>query len=117
MRELERQQKEQEENADRQFDMLAEPTARTPRSAAAAAVVSATNSRFLCSRRSSEDSLEEGGGSLRDMRVRVGDRDAKKYRMSREISDEGGVLRNQMQALLFHLARLKIFLVFNFGYS
>ncbi|KAJ8945385.1 hypothetical protein NQ318_007031 [Aromia moschata] len=34
MRELERQQKEQEENADRQFDMLAEPLARTPRSAA-----------------------------------------------------------------------------------
>lgn len=61
MRELERQQKEQEENADRQFDMLAEqPIVRTPRSTAA--------SRYLSSRRSSEDSLEDGG-SLRDLRV------------------------------------------------
>ncbi|XP_056638022.1 leucine-rich repeat flightless-interacting protein 2 isoform X2 [Diorhabda sublineata] len=61
MRELERQQKEQEENADRQFDMLAsEPTSlvRTPRSA---------GTRYLSSRRSSEDSLEDGG-SLRDLR-------------------------------------------------
>ncbi|KAG5879724.1 hypothetical protein JTB14_023040 [Gonioctena quinquepunctata] len=61
MRELERQQKEQEENADRQFDMLAEPVAvvRTPRSSA--------GSRYLSSRRSSEDSLEDGG-SLRELR-------------------------------------------------
>lgn len=61
MRELERQQKEQEENADRQFDMLAEPLARTPRAVT-------TTSRYLSSRRSSEDSLEDGG-SLRDLRV------------------------------------------------
>lgn len=61
MRELERQQKEQEENADRQFDMLAEPTARTPR-------IGTASSRYLSSRRSSEDSLEDGG-SLRDLRV------------------------------------------------
>lgn len=61
MRELERQQKEQEENADRQFDMLAEPMARTPRSATA-------GSRYLSSRRSSEDSLEDGG-SLRELKV------------------------------------------------
>ncbi|XP_074039910.1 leucine-rich repeat flightless-interacting protein 2 isoform X5 [Leptinotarsa decemlineata] len=61
MRELERQQKEQEENADRQFDMLVEPVAvvRTPRSSA--------GSRYLSSRRSSEDSLEDGG-SLRELR-------------------------------------------------
>uniref|UniRef100_A0A6P7GLL4 Leucine-rich repeat flightless-interacting protein 2 isoform X2 n=1 Tax=Diabrotica virgifera virgifera TaxID=50390 RepID=A0A6P7GLL4_DIAVI len=61
MRELERQQKEQEENADRQFDMLSsEPTSlvRTPRSA---------GNRYLSSRRSSEDSLEDGG-SLRELR-------------------------------------------------
>ncbi|CAG9861882.1 unnamed protein product [Phyllotreta striolata] len=61
MRELERQQKEQEENADRQFDMLSsEPTSlvRTPRS----------TGRFLSSRRSSEDSLEDGGGSFRELR-------------------------------------------------
>ncbi|KAI4460692.1 leucine rich repeat in flii interacting protein [Holotrichia oblita] len=58
MRELERQQKEQEENADRQFDMLSEPLARPTR---------ATGSRYLSSRRSSEDSLEDGG-SLREIR-------------------------------------------------
>lgn len=62
MRELERQQREQEENADRQFDMLAEPMARTPR-------IGTASSRYLSSRRSSEDSLEDGG-SLRDLRVR-----------------------------------------------
>lgn len=59
MRELERQQKEQEENADRQFDMLAEPLARSART---------TGSRYLSSRRSSEDSLEDGG-NIRDLRV------------------------------------------------
>lgn len=63
MRELERQQREQEENADRQFDMLTEPMARTPR-------IGTASSRYLSSRRSSEDSLEDGG-SLRDLRVRV----------------------------------------------
>nr|CAH7731585.1 unnamed protein product [Callosobruchus chinensis] len=90
MRELERQQREQEENADRQFDMLAGATTqdspaamvgggmgagavtvgaalasagavRTPRSAAVAA------SRYMSSRRSSEDSLEDTG-SLRELR-------------------------------------------------
>nr|CAI5825046.1 unnamed protein product [Callosobruchus analis] len=89
MRELERQQREQEENADRQFDMLAGATTqdsptvtvggmgagavavgaalagagavRTPRSATAAA------SRYMSSRRSSEDSLEDTG-SLRELR-------------------------------------------------
>ncbi|KRT78972.1 hypothetical protein AMK59_8682 [Oryctes borbonicus] len=58
MRELERQQKEQEENADRQFDMLSEPIGRPTR---------ATGSRYLSSRRSSEDSLEDSG-SLRELR-------------------------------------------------
>lgn len=71
MRELERQQKEQEENADRQFDMLSEPITRTPRS------ISGTTSRYLSSRRSSEDSLEDGG-SLRDLRVRKNSMRAKK---------------------------------------
>lgn len=58
MRELERQQREQEENADRQYDML-EATTRAARSA---------GSRYLSSRRSSEDSLEDGG-SIREIRV------------------------------------------------
>lgn len=61
MRELERQQKEQEENLDRQYDMIEHTTraARTP-----------GTGRFLSisSRRSSEDSLEDGG-SLREIRV------------------------------------------------
>ncbi|KAK5645236.1 hypothetical protein RI129_006536 [Pyrocoelia pectoralis] len=57
MRELERQQKEQEENADRQYDML-EATHRTSRT---------SGNRFLSSRRSSEDSLEDGG-SIREIR-------------------------------------------------
>ncbi|XP_018335616.1 leucine-rich repeat flightless-interacting protein 2 isoform X2 [Agrilus planipennis] len=57
MRELERQQKEQEENADRQYDMI-EASSRSTRT---------VGSRYLSSRRSSEDSLEDGG-SLRELR-------------------------------------------------
>ncbi|KAK4876286.1 hypothetical protein RN001_012708 [Aquatica leii] len=57
MRELERQQKEQEENADRQYDMI-EQSHRTTRT---------TGNRYLSSRRSSEDSLEDGG-SIREIR-------------------------------------------------
>lgn len=57
MRELERQQKEQEENADRQYSML-EETTRAART---------VGNRYLSSRRSSEDSLEDGG-SLREIR-------------------------------------------------
>ncbi|CAH0554425.1 unnamed protein product [Brassicogethes aeneus] len=71
MRELERQQREQEENADRQFDMLADqpPLARLPRTAPSPAAAAAA-SRYLSSRRSSEDSLEDGGGTstLREIR-------------------------------------------------
>lgn len=75
MRELERQQREQEENADRAYDMLAEPLARTPRTPntslpitpRAAAAVGISPSAYLSSRRSSEDSLEDGG-SLKDVR-------------------------------------------------
>ncbi|XP_065155768.1 leucine-rich repeat flightless-interacting protein 2 isoform X3 [Atheta coriaria] len=59
MRDLERQQREQEENADRQFDMLSEPAVRRP--------VPASVRSLLQSRRSSEDSLEDTG-SLRDLR-------------------------------------------------
>lgn len=58
MRELERQQKEQEENADRQYDMLEATHHRTSRT---------SGNRFLSSRRSSEDSLEDGG-SIREIR-------------------------------------------------
>ncbi|KAF5271939.1 hypothetical protein FQA39_LY07956 [Lamprigera yunnana] len=57
MRELERQQKEQEENADRQYDMI-EATHRATRT---------SGTRYMSSRRSSEDSLEDGG-SIREIR-------------------------------------------------
>ncbi|XP_021913867.1 leucine-rich repeat flightless-interacting protein 2 isoform X10 [Zootermopsis nevadensis] len=71
MRELERQQKEIEENADSVHDMYRDPSIRSAR---VAATVSGTRSTSLggtnsyqSSRRSSEDSLEEGI-SLRDVR-------------------------------------------------
>lgn len=71
MRELERMQREQEENADRQFDMMVastEPVWAGPRGRGAPT----TTRHRPASRRNSEDSLEDGGGgggSLRDLRV------------------------------------------------
>lgn len=70
MRELERIQREQEENADRQFDMMVASTepAWVPRSTRPVA----TTRHRPASRRNSEDSVEDGGGgsnSLRDLRV------------------------------------------------
>lgn len=81
MRELERQQKELEQNADRVFDMqnaagvdplsrsrvaiLSTPTTSTP--------ISTNRGNSLSSRRSSEDSLEEEGRSLRDLRHELKD--------------------------------------------
>lgn len=83
MRELERQQKEQEQNADRVFDMQnaagVDPLSRsriaglsTPTTSS---IPSSTNHRgnSLSSRRSSEDSLEEEGRSLRDLRHELKD--------------------------------------------
>lgn len=68
MRELERQQKEQEQNADRVFDMQqssgADPIARNR----VTGVNSLRTNNTMNSRRSSEDSVEEEGRSLRDMR-------------------------------------------------
>ncbi|CAG9772282.1 unnamed protein product [Ceutorhynchus assimilis] len=73
MRELERMQREQEENADRQFDMLVASSdpAWGPRGRG----TSATRHR-PASRRNSEDSLEDsgsGGGSLRDLKAELKD--------------------------------------------
>lgn len=69
MRELERQQKEQEQNADRAFDMQTsagiDPLVRTRTS------VGSLRGGTMSSRRSSEDSLEEDGRSLRDVRLKV----------------------------------------------
>lgn len=71
MRELERQQKEQEQNADRVFDMQSsagiDPIARSRLAISSASTIPIRGSS-MSSRRSSEDSLEEEGRSLRDIR-------------------------------------------------
>ncbi|XP_064211092.1 leucine-rich repeat flightless-interacting protein 2 isoform X3 [Tribolium castaneum] len=95
MRELERQQKEQEENADRQFDMLAEPMARTARTVTA-------GSRYLSSRRSSEDSLEDGG-SLRDLRNELKEYEEK----FRKAMIANAQLDNDKTSLTYQLELLK----------
>ncbi|KAK9501273.1 hypothetical protein O3M35_012015 [Rhynocoris fuscipes] len=68
MRELERQQKEADENADRIYDMYSDGVTRAARVTASVnnSRLSASNS-YQSSRRSSEDSLEETA-SLRDVR-------------------------------------------------
>lgn len=70
MRELERQQIELEQNADRAFDMQSsssiDPIARSR-----LAAIGRTSNNTTSSRRSSEDSLEEEGRSLRDMRQEI----------------------------------------------
>lgn len=83
MRELERQQKELEQNADRVFDLQQQSAslgtsasvdtslgaARTPGSRLTVnSTVGGVRGSSLSSRRSSEDSLEEEGRSLRDLR-------------------------------------------------
>uniref|UniRef100_A0A1B0EZ03 Uncharacterized protein n=2 Tax=Phlebotomus papatasi TaxID=29031 RepID=A0A1B0EZ03_PHLPP len=77
MRELERQQKEQEQNADRVFDMHNNANIDgTNRSRIAVSSVSNSTgirSSSTISRRSSEDSLEEEGRSLRDIRYELKD--------------------------------------------
>lgn len=75
MRELERQQKEQEQNADRAFDMQTssglDPTGRSSRFAMSSATLGSLRSGTMSSRRSSEDSLEEEGRSLRDIKQEI----------------------------------------------
>lgn len=69
MRELDRQQKELEQNADRVYDMQQSEVLSTPRSRLALNIhSSALRGNSVSSRRSSEDSLEEEGRSLRDLR-------------------------------------------------
>lgn len=71
MKELERQQKEQEQNADRVFDMQAEqgipPRTRYNLSPA----VNSVARNNVISRRSSEDSVEEEGRNHRDIRYEL----------------------------------------------
>lgn len=73
MRDLERQQKEQEQNADRAFDMHQQQTAAVDpvvrsRLAMTSNALGSLRGTTMSSRRSSEDSLEEEGRSLRDIR-------------------------------------------------
>ncbi|KOX75585.1 Leucine-rich repeat flightless-interacting protein 2 [Melipona quadrifasciata] len=73
MRELERQQKEAEENADRVYDMCSADVNRTmrvtPDSVRTSRLLTNSNN-FQSSRRSSEDSLEDAGLS-RDLRLEL----------------------------------------------
>ncbi|XP_066595013.1 leucine-rich repeat flightless-interacting protein 2 isoform X3 [Prorops nasuta] len=73
MRELERQQKEAEENADRVYDMCAADTNRamrvTPDPVRSSRLLTNSNN-FQSSRRSSEDSLEDAGLN-RDLRLEL----------------------------------------------
>ncbi|XP_067637700.1 leucine-rich repeat flightless-interacting protein 2 isoform X2 [Eurosta solidaginis] len=81
MRELERQQKEQEQNADRVFDMhtvsgidsLSRLAIGVGSSPLGALVLNSTRANSMSSRRSSEDSLEEEGRNLRDIRHELKD--------------------------------------------
>ncbi|KAG5683646.1 hypothetical protein PVAND_012917 [Polypedilum vanderplanki] len=76
MRELDRQQKELEQNADRAYDMQQSEALSTPRSRLTVNnnhLSSRGNSMTPSSRRSSEDSLEEEGRSLRDLRHELKD--------------------------------------------
>lgn len=71
MKELERQQKEQEQNADRVFDMQAEQgIAPRTRYNLSPAVNSVARNNVI-SRRSSEDSVEEEGRNHRDIRFEL----------------------------------------------
>ncbi|KAL1463608.1 hypothetical protein WDU94_015348 [Cyamophila willieti] len=72
LREIERQQKEAEENADRAFDVMSDTMNRTVKIATAVPSPRAL-SLTLMSRRSSEDSLEGGETSqaYRDMRMEL----------------------------------------------
>lgn len=80
MRELERQQQQQELNADRVFDLHTTASGIDPLSRTRLGIVSSASpvmsgilsstrgGNSMSSRRSSEDSLEEEGRSLRDIR-------------------------------------------------
>ncbi|XP_058127882.1 leucine-rich repeat flightless-interacting protein 2 isoform X2 [Anopheles ziemanni] len=115
MRELERQQKELEQNADRVFDLQqqsiglsGEPVSldrtSTPRSSRMMAQGSASAARgsALSSRRNSEDSLEEEARSLRDLRHELKDveeRFRKAMIANAQLDNERSSLNYQIQLL------------------
>uniref|UniRef100_A0A182K5E9 Leucine-rich repeat flightless-interacting protein 2 n=1 Tax=Anopheles christyi TaxID=43041 RepID=A0A182K5E9_9DIPT len=110
MRELERQQKELEQTADRVFDLqqqsigLSEPAnlVATPRSSRILAQNAVTRGSALSSRRNSEDSLEEEARSLRDLRHELKDveeRFRKAMIANAQLDNERSSLNYQIQLL------------------
>lgn len=92
MRELDRQQKELEQNADRVYDMQQSEVMTTPRSRLTGLTVnnhsSALRGNSMSSRRSSEDSLEEEGRSLRDLRHELKVRELKAFNVMKHFIDD-----------------------------
>uniref|UniRef100_A0A182NAD4 Leucine-rich repeat flightless-interacting protein 2 n=1 Tax=Anopheles dirus TaxID=7168 RepID=A0A182NAD4_9DIPT len=111
MRELERQQKELEQNADRVFDLqqqsigLSEPAGlvATPRSSRMLAQSTATRGSALSSRRNSEDSLEEEARSLRDLRHELKDVEER----FRKAMIANAQLDNERSSFNYHIQLLK----------
>ncbi|XP_046390795.1 leucine-rich repeat flightless-interacting protein 2 isoform X3 [Ischnura elegans] len=124
MRELERQQKEAEENADRVYDMYSDPVGRpghrvsTPsgrtssvgigNSSVGVTSVTVASPSYLSSRRSSEDSVDEGGSlgantSLRDMRHELKELE-EKFRKS---MIQNAQLDNEKSSLTYQVELLK----------
>ncbi|GLH08631.1 Leucine-rich repeat flightless-interacting protein 2 [Gryllus bimaculatus] len=105
MRELERQQKELEENADKVYDMYPEQVSRPSRVATTMSTPrlsrESTNS-YQSSRRSSEDSLEEGI-SLRDMRQELKEYEEK----FRKAMVQNAQLDNEKASLTYQVELLK----------
>nr|CAD7447883.1 unnamed protein product [Timema bartmani] len=115
MRELERQQKEIEENTNKSYDSFtAEPGNRTPRVAASVNRSSSLlsgggNNSYHSSRRSSEDSLEEGI-SLRDVRhelKEVEDKFRKAMIQNAQLDNEKASLTYQVELLKDRLEDLE----------
>ncbi|XP_069683534.1 leucine-rich repeat flightless-interacting protein 2 isoform X1 [Periplaneta americana] len=107
MRELERQQKELEENADSVYDMYRDPPSRSARVAATVSgggrstSLGGSNS-YTSSRRSSEDSLEEGI-SLRDVRQELKEVEEK----FRKAMIQTAQLDNEKSSLTYQVELLK----------
>uniref|UniRef100_A0A182SHW1 Leucine-rich repeat flightless-interacting protein 2 n=1 Tax=Anopheles maculatus TaxID=74869 RepID=A0A182SHW1_9DIPT len=110
MRELERQQKEQEQTADRVFDLqqqsigLSEPAnlVATPRTSRMIGQSAMARGSALSSRRNSEDSLEEEARGLRDLRHELKDveeRFRKAMIANAQLDNERSSLNYQIQLL------------------